>query len=514
MSNFINQFNKVSSLSTTEKGAISYKTSNLNNNLVAALYTISQYRDIQNAHRFESIVHFQHALTDNNLHDYCIRFALMVRDIECGAGERGLGRELLKNIFDSVELSEAQIGSIINKLVDENVGRWDDVIYLAENCDKPLVRNILNNRIVDQLKSDIGASTDERISLLGKWMPSINAGKQSRVLAIKWANKLKMTYSQYRKTLVRLRNKIDIVESKITSNRYDQINYSAVPSLAFSRYINTFRKHDRSRFKAFIQQVQQNHAKINTSTNSVAELVNLYSNNRYNQEVNDIINTMWNNWNVQQFNRNVLPICDVSGSMVGNKVGKLSCLDVSVGLSIYASQANKGIFHNKIIAFSRHSDVVSLSDQQSFTDKIKQITAYSGFNTNLELVLENVLQIAIRGKCTADEIPTLVFFSDMEYDEAFVRNFKHCGTVNFKSNEMEALFDQMSERYRSYGYELPKLVFWNIDNRSATIPKIENDRGLILVSGYSENLVSMIFSDQMDPWNTLKEQLDNPRYVI
>lgn len=514
MSNFVNAFNQTANLGRTENGALSHKTTSLTNPLVAALYTASQYRDKANTNREETVNQFQLALQDDSLREYCIRFALMVRDIECGMGERELGRVLFQRLFEEVALTERQVHTIIDRLVDQKYGRWDDVIFLAEKCKDSFVRKILVGRIVTQLVTDVNAKQDQPVSLLGKWMPSINAGKMSRRSAIKWAKVLKLSHSQYRKMLVDLRKRIDIVEARISANQYDQIDYGHVPSLAFIRHMKTFFKHDGIRFNEFLESVNRGDSCIHTSTSSVPELVAQYRQNKYNTSVVDTVNTMWNDWNLQSYERNVLPICDVSGSMM-TKVGKLECIDVSLGLTIYAAAANKGIFHNKVIAFSHQSEIISLDDEMTLVERVQALCQHEGYNTNVENVLSNVLAIAEKGNCQRDEIPTLVFFSDMEFDAAMIRSTNsiwNARTLN--RDQITTLFDLWRERYNAAGFDFPKVVFWNINNRSGTVPMVDNDTGLILVSGYNENLVRMVFDDSMDPWEALKVILDDPRYDV
>lgn len=511
MSNFATAFDQVTKLSTTENGAVSYKANAINNPLVAALYTASQYRDKKNSNREEPINQYQLALQDDALRNYCIRFALMVRDIERGMGERGLGRELLVRLFEEVALTETQIETMVSKIVDQKYGRWDDAIFLAEHCKDRFVRKIIVKRIVAQLNSDLNASEGNGISLLGKWMPSINAGKQARRSALKWAKVLKLTHSQYRKMLVALRKRIDIVEARISANQYDQIEYDHVPSLAFNRHMTTFFKHDGERFYQFLEQVKNGEKSIHTSTSSVPELVAQYRENKNSQEIIDTINTMWNQWQLESFERPVLPICDVSGSMM-TKIGRLQCKDVSIGLSIYAAACNKGAFHNKVIAFSTESEAINLDDKMTFDQRINELLHHDGFSTNVEGVLRNVYAIAQRGGCKKDEIPTLVFFSDMEFDRAISSGKSDCDILS--KEQLTTLFDLWRQRYNDAGFDFPKIVFWNIDNRSGTVPMLDNDTGLILVSGYNENLVRMVFSDSMDPWEALKVILDDPRYDI
>ena len=59
---------------------------------------------------------------------------------------------------------------------------------------------------------------------------------------------------------------------------------------------------------------------------------------------------------------------------------------------------------------------------------------------------------------------------------------------------------------------MPKLIFWNVNSRTNTIPVIENDLGVALVSGYSTNIVKMVLSGKLDPYEIIMEQLNNKRY--
>lgn len=71
--------------------------------------------------------------------------------------------------------------------------------------------------IESQLKKDIEAlDTKGEVSLLAKWIPSVNASntetvKQAKVIA----KHLKMSDAEYRKTLVALRSHIRIIENNL-----------------------------------------------------------------------------------------------------------------------------------------------------------------------------------------------------------------------------------------------------------------------------------------------------------
>jgi hypothetical protein len=61
---------------------------------------------------------------------------------------------------------------------------------------------------------------------------------------------------------------------------------------------------------------------------------------------------------------------------------------------------------------------------------------------------------------------------------------------------------------------MPKLVFWNVNSRTNTIPVQQNENGVILVSGFSKNIVDMVMSNKIDPYEVLVDKLMTERYDV
>lgn len=97
----------------------------------------------------------------------------------------------------------------------------------------------------------------------------------------------------------------------------------------------------------------------------------------------------------------------------------------------------------------------------------------------------------------------------MEFDQASDGRGRWNGGFNSPS---VALFDEIAELYRAYGYQLPRLVFWNVNSRTGTIPVKKNELGVALVSGFSPNVAKMVMSGKLDPMDALMEALNVPRY--
>ncbi|MDE7045886.1 MAG: DUF2828 family protein, partial [Acetatifactor sp.] len=76
----------------------------------------------------------------------------------------------------------------------------------------------------------------------------------------------------------------------------------------------------------------------------------------------------------------------------------------------------------------------------------------------------------------------------------------------------DTLFDTIKKRFARCGYQLPRLVFWNVNSRTNTIPVRENELGVGLVSGFSVNTCNMVLSNELDPFACLKKILEGTRY--
>lgn len=199
-----------------------------------------------------------------------------------------------------------------------------------------------------------------------------------------------------------------------------------------------------------------------------------------------------------------LVVADGSGSMttqVDNN-SSVSALEVANSLAIYFAEKLSGEFKNKYITFSSRPQLVDFSNCNSLKEKLELAFRYSEFsNTNIEATFDLILKTAINSNMKQKDIPNnILILSDMEFD---------CMTYGETDKR---LFDEIAKRYKEHGYKMPRLVFWNLASRTGTIPVIENDLGVALVSGFSTNIVKMVLSGSTDPYECLIEQLMSDRY--
>lgn len=432
-----------------------------------------------------------------------IKFLFFIRDREEGLGERRLFRVIIKHLAHT----EPHIIKAVMPVIAE-YGRFDDLLELF---DTPLEKNVID-LFMDQLDKDAENLRNKKpISLLAKWLPSINASNvNTKERAKKIIKQWKTTEEFYRKMLSKLRQHIDVTERKMCSNEWDKIKYENVPSRANLNYNDAFLRHDEARRREFLGQVEKGEKKIHAGKLYPHDIVHKYTDtNSWRNDLNPTDETLEQLWKAlpQKEIANTLVVADGSGSMTST-IGKtnVTALDVANALAIYFAEHNKGEFNNTYITFSENPQLVKFNKTDSLHDKIAKALAHDEVaNTNIEKVFGLILKTAIDNKLSQEEMPkNILIISDMEFD--------YCAESNRHSRPSAKLFKVIEESYNSYGYKLPKLIFWNVNSRTGTIPMKENDLGVALVSGFSTNIAEMVMNDKLDPLEILLDKLNTPRY--
>lgn len=480
--------------SVTENGAVGYRTTG------KALLDINfAVASLRSANEGEIVRRFQAAFLENKV--LAMKWLFFARDVRGGLGERRLFRTAMKYIAKyEPEMARKVVGLI------PEYGRYDDLWSLLDNNE---LRTYVVEFVSQQLTEDVANSRNRKpISLLGKWMPSANASSATTKRYAKiLRNALEMKESEYRRTLSALRRYTDVVEVKMSAKMWGEIDYEAVPSRANLIYNGAFLRNDEERRRAFLASLEKGEARINASTLFPYDIVHQYCSGGYGRSPKSYdatIEALWKNLpDLVQGCGNTIVVADGSGSMM-SRVGSsgVTALEVANSLAIYFAERSSGEFKNKYITFSSRPQLVDFSRGQSLRDKISIALGHSEIsNTNIEAVFDLILNTAIRNNMRQEDIPAnILIISDMEFD---------CATAGRIGAN---LFKTIEAKYRGYGYKLPRLVFWNVNSRTNTIPVRENDMGVALVSGFSVNICKMVMSGKTDPFECLLETLNTPRY--
>ena len=468
-------------VTTTENGAKAYKSTL--NECVDLFGKIGACRnDISQAKKL-----FAYAFKEDP--ETATRILFWVRDIRGGNGERSIFRNLFKDLVSE----NSEIGEKLVELIPV-YGRWDDLLVLENTSAWERVQYI----ILEQLRKDeVALTAGENVSLLGKWMPSINASSaDSKRLGRRFAQLLGKNEREYRKFLTALRSRIKIVEQKMCSKEWSEIDYEHLPSRAGFMYRKAFAKQDATRYAEYLSAVEKGDKKINAGTIYPYEIVENYL---YKGARNDkTIDLMWealpNYMEGQELNG--LVVADVSASMVGTPMA------VSISLAMYIAERNTGIWKDKFITFSESPEVQTIVGK-TVGDRIRNLhrADWAG-NTDLRAVFESVLNAGIKNDVPDAEMPKkLIIVSDMQFDQA-------CAS-NKRTN-----FEQIEKMYHKAGYEMPQLVFWNVNAIGGNVPMTIHDTGTCLVSGCSPSILKSVLGGKViTPVDVMRDAVYNERYA-
>lgn len=488
----------------TENGAIGYAASL--DKLVDMNFKVASYRNMSED---EIIADFMAAFKEDPVMAFTWLF--FARDVRGGLGERRLFRVCLNAVFNHYDISKQDLMSICHLILE--FGRADD-LYAIKSCGTN-GQFVFCDFIDKVLRSDLQRMAEGKpVSLLAKWLKSETASSiESRILAKETMHALGMSPKKYRQTLSKLRKYIDIVERKMTAGEWNKIDYSKVPSKAALNYSGAFGRHDEYRYNAYLDAVKCGEEKINAATLYPYEIVakyikhGLWSSNRECIELNSTLEEMWkalpNTVNGKHAGSTIV-VADGSGSMTCAACGgSATALDVANSLAIYFAERMEGPFKNKYITFSNRPQFVDLNGCVSLREKICEAVAHDECSrTNIEAVFDLMLKTAVRCGMTQDEMPANVLVvSDMEFNSAMF------GLVD------KALFDGIKAKFEAAGYKLPRLVFWNVNSRTCVVPIQENDAGVALVSGFSQNIAEMVMSGELDAKACLVKVLMKERYA-
>lgn len=472
----------------TENGAVTYESSgNFCLDLFATIGAIRRESDIEIESRFVR------AFTENG--DVAIKLLFFARDIRGGLGERRVFRVILKWLANN---EEDTVKKNIKYIAE--YGRYDDLLVLF---DTPCERDMLAV-LKMQFDTDMKAMKDKKeVSLLAKWLPSVNASNKETVMtAKKIAKYFGMNDATYRKALVKLRAYIRIIENNLRETDYS-FDYEKQPSKALFKYRKAFIRNDGERYNEFIRNVEEGKAKLNASTLAPYELVepfiNGWSIRNLSKQEKASINATWNSLPDYTSDENAIAVIDTSGSMYFT--GKPVAASVALSLGIYFAERNKGYFKNHFIEFSASPRLIEIKGK-TFADKLRYISSFNNVaNTNIEAVFDLILNVAVKNKVAQSELPSkLYLISDMEFDAAV-------------ENTELSNFENAKKKFEDKGYKLPDIVFWNVASRNKQQPVKKSDKGVVLVSGCTPKIFSMVASGKTNPLVFMKEIIESERYV-
>ena len=426
-----------------------------------------------------------------------VKTLFYMRNIRGGLGERESFRSLLKDLALLYPKTAEKVIYAVSVY-----GRWDDLLCLLKT---PVKKRVIA-LIKEQLEKDKCALQEGKcVSLLGKWLPSVNASsKNSGVCANILMKSFSLKAVEYRKLCTALRKEIKIIENSLRQKDYS-FDYEKQPSQALFHYRKAFLRNDKERYKDFLKKaiLEAKKTSLNTKTlypyQITAPFIDYHSwgVNILSEEEKLPLEASWQSLDRSSFDSKTIVVRDGSGSMYHNT--SLSPINIANSLTLLFAEELKGEYKNSFITFSSEPELVVIPEIcDTLEKKIIYMSQFgSCLNTDIAKVFELILQIAKNNSVPKEDmIGRVLIISDMEFDSCV------SGLSTFENYKSD---------FATFGYKMPEVVFWNVEARSTHFPVTKNEVGVKLVSGASASIFRDVVSGdlkEVTPYNFMLKVLE------
>jgi Mg-chelatase subunit ChlD len=227
----------------------------------------------------------------------------------------------------------------------------------------------------------------------------------------------------------------------------------------------------------------------------------------------------------------LVPLIDVSGSMSGEP------MEVAIALGILVSEVNHPSFRNRFITFHETPSWINLDNLNTISEKVLHTrNAPWGGSTNIESALNLILQVVVSNRLPMEDVPDLIIFSDMQFNQAD------------RNTSSGTYLDIIKQKFSDAGvaicgtpYPMPKIIFWNLRGDTRGHAASHDSENVQLLSGYSPSLLKHVLEGdpleieveemvevidesgeivtekvtktrKVTPYDTLRKVLDDVRY--
>ena len=434
--------------------------------------------------------------------DLAMKLLFYIRDIRGGLGEREMFRTLIRHVAKTWPASAKH-----NAVHIPTYGRYDDLLCLMGTSSQKEVIRLIGDQLAEDekaLQRRSEGETGAHISLLAKWLPSVNTSSaRTRGRARILVKALGMNEAEYRKRISRLRSNIGLTERYLTAGKTEKIRYEAVPASAMIKYRAAFEKKDADRFGTYLAEAACHESTIHSGSLYPYEITRPFFHNHGfypNAAGRDVLDLLWENLPGTVKDQNAICIVDTSGSMFSNRPNTPMPALIALSLGLYYAQHAQGVFHNLFMTFSDCPRLVEVKGKTLWEKLMYMSRADWGCSTNLEAVFNLLLDTAVRAGAPQEDMPsTLYIISDMEFNRCV-------------ADPDQTVYENARKQFEEKGYRIPAVVFHNVNSWRMQAPVRAKTKGVALTSGAGTASFSQKFDGNITPQDHMLRVLGSDRY--
>jgi hypothetical protein len=170
-------------------------------------------------------------------------------------------------------------------------------------------------------------------------------------------------------------------------------------------------------------------------------------------------------------------------------------MEVSIALSIGLSEITHEAFKDMVLTFSSKPTFHKLNPTEIIVQKVRSLaSAEWGCSTNFEAAYDLILGVVKRHKLAHEDMPALIVFSDMQFDEATA--------FRGGKNPSATMHDVIGAKTKAMAEELgwdnndpSPIVYWNLRNTDGH-PVKKDTEGTVMLSGFSPSLLKLVMQGE------------------
>merc|ERR1712146_226383 len=156
-----------------------------------------------------------------------------------------------------------------------------------------------------------------------------------------------------------------------------------------------------------------------------------------------------------------------------------------IDLGMLVSEMASPAFRNRVLTFESEPRWHNLLEGWVIVEKTKSLKNASwGGSTNLEAALDRIIDVCEANKLRPEDIPDLIIFSDMQFDEADkdVRGRKKEEDRYTQHERIVKKFHDVGVKICGKPYSAPRVIYWNLRSNTIGFPSEADTSNVQLLS--------------------------------
>lgn len=174
---------------------------------------------------------------------------------------------------------------------------------------------------------------------------------------------------------------------------------------------------------------------------------------------------------------------------------------------------------NHAISFTERPSLFTFKDTEGPIDRQMKLEHNVGYTTNFQLAIGVLLDTCVRHNVPAEAIPTLIVFTDGQFDQMNISSGINTGSIwsynRCHAPSWQTCHQTIMSDFSKAGYDrIPDFVYWNLRANTSGFKTTASHPGVQMLSGYSPAMMNSIMLGQLGGEEEIEVIVDGVKKVM